>query len=453
MRAAILAGCLTLALLRPALAADDCRAGASLLADQRALAALRAATEEACPCAAYTGGPGRTRKAYQRCARGALETALGAGDLRAECVETARRTNRGATCGTSKVACGRVRAGEAFSVLCKTSRAAGCVSRRAVTAAACGAETHCADVVEWTAGTCTDPRDPGPFAAGARVVTYTKDSVASPGTPRDLETAVWYPAPPGSGPIDGLNGAVLDAPLDASGGPYPLLMFSHGSCGYPQQSTFLTANLASHGWIVAAPAHTGNTIYQFPTCGTPAAQVASFQERPRDVLHVLDALLAEDQDPGALLYGAIDETRIAMSGHSFGGLTTYLVVPLEPRFRAAIPMAPAALFDPALAVPSLQMIGAIDAVVDNEQTRTGFADDVSPKYLVEIANTGHYAFSNGCFPSPDCDPPATLTQDEAHAAVLRWVLPFLERHVGGDETRAPFFAGPVPPGFAVDARP
>jgi hypothetical protein len=116
-------------------------------------------------------------------------------------------------------------------------------------------------------------------------------------------------------------------------------------------------------------------------------------------------------------------------------------------------MAPAALTDPTLAVPSLQMIGAIDAVVDNEQTRAGFVDDLPPKYLVEIANTGHYAFSNGCFPSPDCDPPTTLTQEEAHTAVLRWVLPFLERHVGGDQTRAPFFEGPVPPGFTVDVQP
>ena len=79
-----------------------------------------------------------------------------------------------------------------------------------------------------------------------------------------------------SGPITSTFGAVVGAPLDPSGGPYPVVLFSHGSCGYPAQSLFLTPLLASRGFIVVAPPHPGNTIFELSTCGTPAAQAAAF---------------------------------------------------------------------------------------------------------------------------------------------------------------------------------
>ena len=87
-------------------------------------------------------------------------------------------------------------------------------------------------------------------------------------------------------------------------------MFSHGSCGYPNQSTFLTALLASHGFVVVAPPHPGNTIYEIARCGTAPALAAAFVERPQDILFVLDGMLAADADPGSPFFGAIDDTRI-----------------------------------------------------------------------------------------------------------------------------------------------
>jgi predicted dienelactone hydrolase len=64
--------------------------------------------------------------------------------------------------------------------------------------------------------------------------------------------------------------------------------------------------------------------------------------------------------------------------------------------------------------------------VNNTATRGAFDAAAAPKILVEIGDAGHYAFSDLCFPSDDCNPPVTRTQDEAHALVLRWVLPFLK---------------------------
>jgi hypothetical protein len=78
---------------------------------------------------------------------------------------------------------------------------------------------------------------------------------------------------------------------------------------------------------------------------------------------------------------------------------------------------------------------------------------VTPKYKVEIDHAGHFAFSNSCFPSADCNPPTTLTQDEAHGNVMRFVIPFLEWKLRGDDTFAAFFDQPIPPGVQFDAQP
>jgi len=449
-----------LLLLAAAAHADDCLTGDSL-ADQRALAALRATTETACPCASFDGTPGARRGDYRRCAKDALDDALTAGALRAECRRTAQLVLKGARCGSDRVACGRVLATPSDAPLsCRVKKAPGCHDRSAFAETACTAETHCADVLEWTAATCLDPRHDGPYGVGVRTIQYVKNSVVAPGTLRTLDTVIWYPTAPGAGPIDPALAGVIDAPLHAAAAPYPLLMFSHGSCAFPAQSTFLTALLASHGYVVAAPPHPGNTIFDGAACGTLMALVQSAVERPADIAFVLDQVLAANGTPSSPLYGAVDPARIGMAGHSFGGHTTFNVASTDARFKVAVPMAAVVPLTngqpPVLPVPSLIMLGQIDsvlttwAITDLDDLRAAHAAALPPKYLVEIPHTGHYAFSNGCLPNAaDCAPPATLTQDEAHAVVRRWVLPFLERHLRGDAGAAAFFAAPTPPGVLL----
>jgi predicted dienelactone hydrolase len=433
----------------PALAQDACLTGAATLGDQRALAALRADTEAACPCAGAA-----TRRDYQRCAQGVADTALMNATLRPECAQVARAIHVGASCGSNRTTCGRYRPDDDDEpVSCRLKKASRCQDRPRYAQTACTAQTHCADVVDWTAGTCIDARVKGPYEAGVHDFFFTKDSVVSPGTPRTLRTVVWYPTAPGAGPIDPLSDAVIDAPLDTAAAPYPVLLFSHGSCGYPRQSLFLTALLASHGFIVVAPSHPGNTLNEYPNCGTPAAQLASYQERPQDVIFALDSMLLDDADPMSAFFGALDETRIGMSGHSFGGLTTYLVTAIDNRFQVAVPLAPAVIGTMPPTVPSLTMLGQVDSVVDNDAIRNAYAGAERPKYLVEVANAGHFAFSDGCFPGPDCNPPVTLTQPESHAVVQRWVLPFLETYLARDIVFAPFLTAPAPPGVAFEFEP
>lgn len=427
-------------------AADKCLSGASTLGDQRALRALRAAIDAACPCAEFTGEKGRNRAAYRRCARQVRDAAFATGGLRRACRAVATRGYHDTTCGApGRVTCGRVRpAAKKRPITCRITTPDRCRDGARHQENACTAETHCSDVVEWTAGTCIDVRDRVPFETGVRTITFTKQSALDPTVQRDLETTIWYPTAPGSGPIDPATGGVIDAPLDSGAAPYPLLLFSHGSCGYPLQSTFLTALLAAQGFVVVAPPHPGNTIFEAPACGTFQAQAASFVERPQDVIFVLNRMLAANQDPSSPFFGAIDPERIGMSGHSFGGLTTHLVEEIEPRVKVAIPMAAATLGNTSLAIPSLSLLGQVDSVVNNAQIRATYQASTAPKYLVQIQHAGHYAFSNLCFPGSDCNPPVTLTQDEAHGHVLRWVLPFLELHLNGNQDFAPFFLVPEP---------
>jgi predicted dienelactone hydrolase len=447
MRGKIAILVITLACAAAADAQDACLTGDSTLGDQRALAALRAATETYCACASYPAPRGR--RDYRRCTSQQTNAAIAAAALRRECQRTARLLYRGATCGTNRVACGAVKLSDG-SLRCRLASTAGaneCDGSARIAESECSGQTYCTDVVDWTAATCVDPRARGPYNVGVRTVPYTKDSVVSPGTPRALDTVIWYPTTADAAPINNALGGVVDAPVDVSGGPYPLLMFSHGSCGYPAQSTFLTPLIASYGYVVAAPPHPGNTIFEFPNCA--AGIGASFQERPQDIIFVTDELLAANADATSPFFAAIDPQRIGMSGHSFGGLTTYLVQGIDARFRVAVPMAAAAFANSALTVPSLTMLGAIDSVVNNDANRQAYQNSSAPKLKVEVEHAGHYAFSNGCFPSPDCNPPATTTQDESHAAVLRWVLPFLQRYLAGDESYEPFLNA-VPPGVRVE---
>ena len=84
-----------------------------------------------------------------------------------------------------------------------------------------------------------DPLVRGPFAVAERDGRAIDVARAN----RVLPFVVWYPAIP-----------------PQSRERRPLILFSHASYGHRRQSSFLCAHLASHGYVVAAADHTGNTV-------------------------------------------------------------------------------------------------------------------------------------------------------------------------------------------------
>lgn len=108
--------------------------------------------------------------------------------------------------------------------------------------------------------------------------------------------------------------AFRDALPDASGGPYPLVIVSHGYPGSRLMFTYLTENLASKGYVVASIGHTEST-YQDASDFT-----STLYHRPLDILFVLDSLAglgAEGSD--SFLAGLVDAERTALIGYSMGG--------------------------------------------------------------------------------------------------------------------------------------
>src|SRR5436190_13624952 len=100
-------------------------------------------------------------------------------------------------------------------------------------------------VVARLAAAAADYTAPGPLPVGFTTIELTKPSVTT-GEPRVLATQVWYPAVEGTGTR--LGTVFQDA--DVAKGRFPLVVFSHGSCGIPNQSTFLYEALASRGFIL-----------------------------------------------------------------------------------------------------------------------------------------------------------------------------------------------------------
>ena len=240
----------------------------------------------------------------------------------------------------------------------------------------------------------------------------------------------------------------------------PLVVFSHGSCGIPNQSQFLTAQLASHGFVVAAPPHPGNTTGEFTICSTPAQILDSYANRPADISFIIDTVLGLADDPASFFADLIDPARIGVMGHSFGGLTTLRVSALDSRVRAGLALAPA-LFPSmveevdSITIPMMIQGGTLDSRTPFTQTAVPAFDLLEPpRYLVEIRDTGHYAFSDICVTSPECGTPETLTQPEAHWSVLRYAVPFLYRHVAGsDRFPSHLTTGAAPPGIVFTADP
>ncbi len=262
----------------------------------------------------------------------------------------------------------------------------------------------------------------GPFAVG--VVQTEIISRADPLDPdRRLTIDVWYPA---RGPSDAAE--LADHPLGFAHHAYraiepertsscPLIAFSHGNSGFRRQSTFLTTQLASWGFVVAAPDHSGNTFAELAGVRDPDALRDAHRRIRRQRPHDLAAVVAALADEGVLadsLPALAD--RIGALGHSFGGWTVLKQPRLEPRVRAVCALAPVSerfvgwhAFAPdelplATSIDCLVIAGEEDVLVDLERDirplvrRLGGNREAggSTKIRLEVApSADHFHFCDG----------------------------------------------------------
>jgi predicted dienelactone hydrolase len=102
----------------------------------------------------------------------------------------------------------------------------------------------------------------------------------------------------------------------------PLIVISHGLGSNLTTFQYLAEHLASYGFAVAVPEHTGSNTKQMQALvsglAAEAATPSEFVDRPLDVKFLLDEL----QRRGL---GNLDLTRVGMLGQSFGGYTSLVL--------------------------------------------------------------------------------------------------------------------------------
>jgi len=236
------------------------------------------------------------------------------------------------------------------------------------------------------------PPPTGPYAVGTLTFEFADDARAElyaggAGGPRRFLVQIWYPAlPEGSDrPAPWMENARIvapaiaewlylpsffldhlelartssyfDAPVDPSGAPYPLLIFSHGWGGFRAQNTFQMQELASHGYVVVGMEHTygavvtvfpdGSVAYNDPAAlpdGVPEAEYDAaahrlVQQWIGDMAFALDALEAWNRmDPGGRFTGLLDGARVGVLGHSTGGAAAVEFCATDARCDAGLGM-------------------------------------------------------------------------------------------------------------------
>lgn len=292
-----------------------------------------------------------------------------------------------------------------------------------------------------------EPLGAPPFDVGVTTIT-----VDDPDGQRPLTVDVWFPLAPDAGELPPqqytlLPGVYYESPdavaatpdLLATDEAYPLVVYSHGSGGLRYIHSSFTEALAGHGYVVAAPDHTGNTAVD-RLAGSEADGNVTAYLRPTDVRRVIDAFTDPEHPTAGPWAAQIDTEAVAVTGHSFGGFTSIASVTgfqndqgtVEPddRVDAIIPIAPASgaslLPDDVIAqvdVPMLVLVGTDDVTtpVDPNVTRLWDLTENAPAYRVELVAGEHQTFTDLCaytrFLPTLADVPAVVTDTiEAFAA-------------------------------------
>lgn len=339
---------------------------------------------------------------------------------------------------------------------------------------------------------------PGPWAVGLRTL-----EVADPEDPdRVFAVDVWYPVDPEATddlvaaqyafiPGLGYTSEVSFADAPPADGSFPLVVYSHGSGGFRWVATFFTEFLATRGFVVAAPDHTGNTALDTLTgAGTDPGTTA--YNRPRDVSATIDAVVALSDNPADPLAGRVDADAVAVTGHSFGGFSTLAsvsgftsdlgAVAADDRVRAVVAMAPfTVLFSDddlaAVDVPTLLISATGDTTtpIDANTVRPWNLIAGRPLVRIDVIDAVHNSFTDLCqlqvAVAEIPDVPAVITDELArrsgeacsdtvldHRQVQRitaaYSAAFLATELSGDEGYGTLLAciGP-PPEVTCEVKP
>ena len=318
----------------------------------------------------------------------------------------------------------------------------------------------------------------GPFPVG-----HTTLSVpAADGLPV-LSVDVWYPSKRTRGPkatyelqpgVDVPARLAVDA-VPAAAGRFPLVVYSHGSGAFSFIATFFTEVLASHGYVVAAPNHPGDTIIDAylrqvsrgtDYLATPEL-IGLVAKRINDLPRVIDAVF-DAPSSTAKFSPAIDRNHVVLAGHSLGGAAAIGTAADDPRVDAVIAM------DPTWGMLTPDQLARVNVPVLTMWSMEGSSAGAhetdaieSPWYRVMFPSATHQGFTDLCSYEPlaarwaaalasidlrsyldpqfsqTCRPPA-LPSKRLHSLVDGYSIAFLRLALFGDRSWAATIQHPRP---------
>jgi predicted dienelactone hydrolase len=203
-----------------------------------------------------------------------------------------------------------------------------------------------------------------------------------------------------------------DLPVDDEHGPWPVVVFVHGTAAFSTQSLSDMTFWASRGMVVVAATHPGLYLADNLALFCPDDVSGS-----RDLDGDIDALVLSVRDTSeglSFLQGALSD-RVALVGHSAGANAVVDAgnrSDASPDVDVVVSLAgSAALSRPE--VSFLSMAGTADGVVRVSSSTTAWEQSSAPRRFVTLENAGHLAFSDLCETrNDDGENLLTIAQDE-----------------------------------------
>lgn len=337
------------------------------------------------------------------------------------------------------------------------------------------------------------PEPGGPYKIGTKIYQWTDSSRVEwftdedPNDLRKLMVQIWYPSNPEKGhvtpaymdhmdlrrdPLAGAGGfpgflidhlgltksnSKLDASVDFSNAPYPVVILSHGITGMRQLHTVLIEYLVSRGFVVAAPSHSYDcnfTIfpdgsvadYRSDLTGHPDStrvRRKQLNTRAADVRFILDRLEKMNRSLG-FFHALLDLEKVAVVGHSYGGATAIQASFMDSRFKVCVALdswmnpVPDEIIAGGINQPFLHLSRPRWDDYPNSPTRLDsfFTSGGSDKYSYIIKGTEHMDFTD----IPILTPLSSLVLDTGSiqpkritTLVNEFVTAFLDEYLIGSE--------------------
>lgn len=247
-----------------------------------------------------------------------------------------------------------------------------------------------------------------------------------------LPTEVWYPAEQGSG--NGKNRIVYDMrehlppddaakipdahvpthngncaeglPFDKEAGPYPVLLFVHGTAGFRTTNVDNMTHWASRGFVVVAADHPGIRLKDLlasigagmlGNLGGGGGVASGQAPEARAMLEEL----AKTQGDLAFLKGHIDMEKVGLVGHSAGGGAVSGLGDIADVI--VIYAAGGSIVDAPRAKSMMSLMGATDGVAGADPA--GYtASNTATKRFVSLGKGGHLVGGNLCTMRDPADP-------------------------------------------------